>query len=201
MKKRILIAVPSAGLIENETFVSIYNMNIPDNIETELKVFYGYLIDDVRNSIVTYAKKEKFDGVLFVDADMKLPKDILIKMLNEDKEIVVGLYAKKEDGNEIEAFVRNTDPSIRSALKRISYQDIVGKRSLEIDAAGFGCVLIKIEVFYRLPSPYFKYTINGEFRYGEDIDFCMKARSAGFKIFAITDTNIGHIGKREYKIL
>ena len=44
----------------------------------------------------------------------------MIKMLNEDKEIVVGLYAKKEDGNKIEAFVRNTDPSIRSALKRIS---------------------------------------------------------------------------------
>jgi hypothetical protein len=203
MKKRILIAIPSAGIIEPDTFVSIYNMDQPVDIETELKVFYGYLIDDVRNKIVDYAIDKKFDGILFVDSDMKLPKDTLVRLVNQNKDIISGLYIKKrEDEKVIELFLRNEYPNKDNKLIRnIELKDINGKSLIDIDACGFGCVLVKIHVFYKIGYPYFKFTIlDKEKRTGEDIDFCIKAKYNNFKLYALADLKIGHIGKKEYNL-
>jgi hypothetical protein len=199
---RILIAVPSAGSIEPETFVSIYNMDIPSGIETELKVFYGYLIDDVRNKIVDYAIDKKFEGILFVDSDMKLPKETLVRLVSQNKDIISGLYIKKKEQKLIELFLRNQYPDKDGKLMRdVKLEDIENKTLIDIDACGFGCVLIKTHVFFKIGYPYFKFTIiNKEVRTGEDIDFCVKAKYNNFKIYALADLRIGHIGKKEYNL-
>jgi GT2 family glycosyltransferase len=203
MKKRILIAIPSAGSIEPETFVSIYNMDQPVDIDTELKIFYGYLIDDVRNRIVDYAIEEKFDGILFIDSDMKLPKDTLIKLVNQNKDIISGLYIrKKEDKKIIELFLKNQYPNKDGKIMRnVEEFDILNKNIIEVDACGFGCVLVKTHVFFKIGYPYFKVIILDKNNItGEDIDFCIKAKNRNFKIHALADLKIGHIGKKEYNL-
>jgi GT2 family glycosyltransferase len=199
---RILIAIPNAGFIEPETFVSIYNMEKVPNIETELRVFYGYLIDDVRNKIVDTAINEKFDGILFVDSDMKLPKDTLLKMVAHNKDIVSGIYIRKLDDEKIiEIFLRNNDLNATKPIKRITERDLASNSNLiEIAACGFGCVLVKMHVFTKIGYPYFKFTADKQERRGEDVDFSMKALQNNFKLYAITNLIVGHIGKKEYKL-
>jgi len=201
---KVLIAVPNAGGIEPDTLISIYNMDVPKGIETELKSFYGYLIDDVRNKIVKYAIDNKFDGILFVDSDMVIPKNTLTDMIKENKDIVSALYIKKNDKKVIELFFKNEN-YINDGLviRNIREDEIINKDVIEIDACGFGCVLIKTPVFLKVGYPYFKFTINpndDSLRLGEDIDFCVKAKSKGCKLYAATNIRAGHIGKKQYNL-
>lgn len=56
-------------------------------------------------------------------------------------------------------------------------------------------MLIKREVFEKLSVPYFQFVSNEnntEHIRSEDIDFCDRAKEAGFQIFADTDVVCGH---------
>jgi len=60
---------------------------------------------------------------------------------------------------------------------------------LEVDAVGFGGLMMKREVLEKVKPPRF------EFKHaGEDFDFCLKAKRAGFRIFLDGTTQMGHIG-------
>jgi GT2 family glycosyltransferase len=199
---KILIAIPSAGDIMPETFVSLYNMTVPEGIETELKTFYGYSIDEVRNNMASYAVSHNFNGIMFVDSDMKLPKDTLVRMINLNKEVVACLYLRKsEDEEKIEAFFfdTNPDPDVKFPRKRILKEDIKGNSIIELAAFGFGCVLIKTKVFEKIEYPYFKFIVNGAERIGEDVFFCNKLREKQIKMYSVEDLRVSHIGKKEYK--
>jgi hypothetical protein len=203
MARKIMIAVPSAGSIEPETFVSIYNMDVPQGFETELKIFYSYLIDDVRNRIADHAITNKFDAVLFVDSDMKLPRETLTRLISQDKDIVSGLYVKKNDGEKIiELFVKKEGKTIDNAgLRNATEADFHGRSLVEVEACGFGCILVRTHVLEKIGYPYFKVTVvNREKRIGEDIDFCLKAKGKWFKIHALTDLRVGHIGRKEFNL-
>jgi GT2 family glycosyltransferase len=203
MNKKILIAVPNAGLIEPATLISIYNMDVPSNIDTELKAFYGYLVDDVRNKIVKYALDNRFDGILFVDSDMNLPKNTLTQMLSQNKDIICGLYVRKRDDKKIiELFVKEDDPTTGKIIRNLREDEINGKDIIELKACGFGCVLVKTHVFPRIGYPYFKYNTSEDPRQilGEDIYFSNQAIYHGFKIYGLPKLKIGHIGKKEYNL-
>lgn len=203
MNKRILIAVPNAGTIEPATLVSIYNMDVPSHIDTELKTFYGYLVDDVRNKIVKYALENNFEGILFVDSDMNLPKDTLTQMIAQNKDIVSGLYIKKRDDKKlIELFVKETDITKGRVARHVTEDDIRGKDIIDLEACGFGCVLVKTYVFPRIGYPYFKFRTSDDPKQvmGEDIYFSTQAKYHGFKIYGLPKLRIGHIGKKEYNL-
>jgi hypothetical protein len=93
--KNILIAFPTAKNIETDTFLSVYRLDKPDNVNLHLECFYGYNIDQVRNLIAHYAIQNNFDYVLFVDYDMILPKDTLTRLLSYDKDIISGVYIQR----------------------------------------------------------------------------------------------------------
>ena len=69
----------------------------------------------------------------------------------------------------------------------------------EADGVGFGLCLTDIEVFKGTEKPWFETPWNpekGDYD-GEDILFCRKARTAGFKTYVDHDASagIGHCGK------
>jgi GT2 family glycosyltransferase len=201
LSRRVLIAVPSAGSIEPETFVSIYNMEVPEGVETELKIFYSYLVDEARNKISDYAVEKGFESVLFVDSDMRLPRDTLSRLLSAGKDIVSALYVKKKEGEKtIELFLKNENfRADNMIIRNVRESEVQDAGLMEIDACGFGCVLVRTSVFPRIGYPYFRFTlIDREKRIGEDIDFCIKAKNNRLSIYALADLRVGHIGKKEY---
>jgi len=60
----------------------------------------------------------------------------------------------------------------------------------EVDAVGFGACMIKREVFETVPEPWF--TV--DWKSGEDIAFCVKAKKHGVRIFIDGQYKLGHIG-------
>jgi len=66
----------------------------------------------------------------------------------------------------------------------------------KVDVTGGGCMLIRKEVFDKIPSPWFE----PEFEYGTDIQVCRKAKQVGFEIWCDTSIELGHI-KTEREVI
>lgn len=197
-KKKILIAIPTAKNIEVDTFKSIYDLIVPDGYETYFQYFYGYNIDQVRNLIADWVVKG-YDYLFSVDSDIAFEPNTLQKLLSYDKDIVSGLYIQRKHGEHIlEVYEHNG----RGGMSNIPYEKIKDEGLIEIAGCGFGCVLIKAEVFKSVGYPQFEYfdALDHRNTISEDVDFCRKASNKNFKIWADTSIKCRHIGSYSFLI-
>lgn len=190
--KTILIAIPTAKYIEPETFKSIYDLEVPEGYRTEFQYFFGYALEQVRNLISDWA--QRYDYLFAVDSDMSFKPDTLKRLLSHDKDVVSGLYIQRKPGEHILELYRNGH--------NIPYGDIKNLGLVEIDACGFGCVLVKSKVFSTIGYPQFVYksALDHKDTVSEDVYFCMKAKQFGFSIYADANVICDHIGSTKFVV-
>jgi FkbM family methyltransferase len=195
--KTILIAVPTNKYIEPETMKSIYDLIIPEGYQTRFEFFYGYQIDQIRNLIADWAKN--YDYLLSVDSDIVLPNDTLVKMIAADKDIITGLYIQRNPNQHILEVYQDR---AGGGVENIPYWAIKDLGTIPVSACGFGCVLVKGEVFRSMEYPHFAYTsaIDHANTISEDIYFCNKARGLGFAIWCDTTIHCNHIGSTKFVV-
>ncbi len=89
---RIAVCIPARGQMEVATAFDMMAMLTytvkTTNYDIDLFTAQGTLIFDQRNSLVQSAIDIKADYMLFIDADMRFPKDTLKILLSHDKEII-----------------------------------------------------------------------------------------------------------------
>lgn len=141
-----------------------------------------------RNIITKKFLEENIDYAFWIDSDILVPKDSIEKMISLDKDIVSGLYVR-DHGGDIEP-VAYISPKPKKYIPLSTVHDSV----FEVDAVGFGCVLIKREVFEEIERPWFEY--DSKIDMGEDINFCMKAKEVGFSIFLEPTIKATHLMTR-----
>jgi cellulose synthase/poly-beta-1,6-N-acetylglucosamine synthase-like glycosyltransferase len=157
------------------------------------------LIFDQRNQLVKTALEAKCDYIVFIDADMRFPKDTIMHLLKHNKDII-GVNATtrtepvmptaknltiNEDGSCIWL------PIYSNGLKGIS----------KADGIGCGVMMIKAIIFAKLEEPYFYFEqLPNNKILGEDIYFCIKAKDAGIDTWVDHDLSMGikHIGQYTY---
>lgn len=188
--KTILIAIPTNKYIEPETMKAVYDLIIPEGYKTEFQFFYGYQVDQIRNLIASWA--QRYDYLFSVDSDIVFKPDTLVKLLAHNKDIVSGLYIQRKPGQHILELYRGG--------RNVPYQDIKGLGLVEVDGCGFGCVLVKGDVFRRMEYPHFVYrsALDHAHTLSEDVYFCMKAKNMGFRVFADTSILCEHIGNTKF---
>lgn len=194
----ILIALPTAKNIETDTFKSIYNLIIPENVNTHLEFFYGYKIDQIRNLIAHYSIENNFDYVLCVDSDMVLPNDTLVRLLNHNKDIVTGIYRQRFlDKVILEVYEEN----ISGGVNNIDVNNLPTEL-FQIAGSGFGCILVNVNVFRTITYPYFKYIDNIDFdnTISEDIFFSYRAKECGYNVWCDPNLEYGHISNTILRI-
>jgi FkbM family methyltransferase len=196
-KKRILIAIPCKNDIEADTFKSIYDLKVPEGYETEFQYFYGYAVDQVRNLIAHWAINGNYDYLLAIDHDMVFPSDTLEKLLAADKDVVTAVYRQRLEPMTLEVY----DHDYRNVPYDLLYYGIEGDL-VQIGACGFGCVLVKKKVFQAIPYPQFVYhqALTKEGSVSEDVDFCKKARDAGFTIWCDKSIRCVHLGGGTFEV-
>jgi hypothetical protein len=156
----------------------------------------GTLIFNQRERLAEEALKDGADAILWVDSDMRFPKDALEILLSRDLPIV-GVNATTRRFP-VKPTALDIDPETNDLVK----VDSKGKTGLEqVMGVGFGMILIKKEVFEAAQKPWFWFeqTDKGGI-IGEDIYFCAKAFDAGFQsvIDHELSMHIRHIGTYEY---
>jgi FkbM family methyltransferase len=195
-KKKILIGIPTAKYIEPETFKAIYDLEVPEEYETTFQFFYGYNIDQVRNLIAHWIVDGKFDYLFSVDSDISFPSDTLKKLLAHDKDIVTGVYRQRKDNVVLELYGPNGNINL-SELQQHQHDKLY-----PVDGCGFGCVLVKRQVFVDIGYPQFQYhsAIDHQHTISEDVDFCRKAKARGYFAYADLTIKCKHHGSTTYEI-
>lgn len=200
---RIGICVPSRGQVEISTS---FDLSALVNYTTKhtkhdinLYTSTGTLIFDQRNAIVDSVITEKCDYLMFIDADMRFPKDALIRLLKHQKDIVgVNATTRSEP---VKPTAKNINFEEDGSVSFLPIYSNVKKGIEKVDAIGCGVILIKNTIFKKLEKPYFYFEQlpNGKLL-GEDIYFCIKAKDAGIDTYVDHDLSIeiGHIGNYTY---
>ena len=78
----------------------------------------------------------------------------------------------------------------------------------QVDCCGFGCTLIRKDLFEKIEKPYFFFAheeapkpgIRAEYCIGEDMYFCRKVIKSGLQIWAHGNVLCGHLGKFVYTL-
>lgn len=197
--KRILIGIPTAKYIEAETFKSIYDLKKPPGTELSFQYFWGYNVEQVRNIMVAYTLRNNFDYLFSVDSDIILTDTSLTRLLHcQDsvRAVSSGVYIQRKEGERIpEIYVTNPHTG---GQQNIHIDDVQDDCVIDVAAVGFGCCLVRKDVFERVGNPWFVYRSNIDFTkvVSEDVDFCVKASEQGYKIVVDTGVKVTHISKQ-----
>ena len=95
---KILIAVPTFENIYPDTFKSVYELD-KAGCDTSFEFVRGYDCATARNRIAQIAIDRGADYALMVDNDVVLPKDALINMLDDKRDVCLGFYAHRDADN------------------------------------------------------------------------------------------------------
>jgi GT2 family glycosyltransferase len=213
MKKRVLIAISTAETVAHEVMQSIYELEIPKDVETTLKIIHAYNIADGRNNLVNYMLSNGYDYILFVDNDVILPKNALVDLYNMQWYIATGTYPRKEmqtiTGDvQYTTLYNHNERNVEVYCPTFMPVTCLQKGKITpVDCCGLGCTLIRKDLFSKIEKPYFFFAHEGnpapnntdEYCIGEDMYFCRKVLRAGIQIWAHGSVLCGHLGKFIYK--
>jgi hypothetical protein len=203
---KILVAVPSHDSLpalfayDLGQLMAYTAANMPPNVSVALTFVTGTLIHTARNDIARMAVEKEADLILWLDSDMRFPKDLLARLMLHKKDMVGINYAQRRVPPGFVAI-----KTIRPPTRLVTGPDSTGLE--EVEAVGFGAVLMRGTMLRKVAEaatePLFWFGLNEHGgMIGEDVHFCMQASREGFKIFVDHDLSkeCAHIGEFEYKV-
>jgi len=152
-------------------------------------------VDAMRDRVLVNALAEGFSHVLFLDADMVWPTDVLERMLRHHAAgIVGGLYCLKGPPYSPVALA-GIEKEI-NGVTHYNYQTDYGQDLIDVNVLGMGCTLIPMSAVKIIGArPWFTYEddADGWPRVSEDVPFCRKAKAAGVPILLDPTVKCGHV--------
>lgn len=202
---RILVCTPVYGDAVKRGYAHslaqsiAYFAQAKSDVDKYIDVQMVYSSNLVENRHILVSKAFEFEAthMLFWDADIKVPPDAIVKMVNHHLPIVALNYAKKEPEARPTAFI-DTDDYVGPCFSQAQHTGLQA-----VSSCGFGFMLIEMGVMQKLQTPLFQFTQVGQDGYKtetEDVFFCRKAREAGFDIVIDHDLSklCSHIGDWEF---
>lgn len=174
-------------MVPDDFFDSFIIMEKPDFVY--LRSRSGH-IDDMRNNIVIDALESGCTHLIMMDTDQVYDVKTITKLL-EHRLPVVGCLVYRRYPPFDPLMLRGKINSYQTILDW-SPGDLV-----EVDATGTGCLLFEMEVFRKIPGPWFMHRKIPDIGSGgivsEDIAFSSDLRMAGYRIFVDTSIPAGHL--------
>lgn len=160
-------------------------------------------VDDARNSLVREFLKTECTDFVFIDADVGFRPEDLLKLVSVDRDVIAGVYPKKQDDTEFPVFVGSgvalhadddglvevdAVPTGFLRIKRHVLETLAGK-AVGFIGQGGGDVPYKI-IFERLVA-------DGR-RWSGDYGFCRKWKAEGGKIYVDPEMVFSHTGQKTW---
>ena len=194
---KIFIAVPCMEQLDVDFVRSL--MTLEQIGEVMIDFVSGSLVYTAREELAKKATACGAEYILWLDSDMVFEPSTL-KNLMEDieggKDFVSGLYFRRraEFNPVLYKTIRMGSRSLGDSSVIEQYDDYPKDSIFEIDACGFGCVLMKTAMLWPMAERYHAY-FQPLFGYGEDISFCIRAKELGFKLYCDSRVKLKHIAK------
>lgn len=194
---KIFIAVPTFETIYPDTFKSIYGLD-PAGNQLVFDFVRGYDCATARNRIARQAIAENADYVLMVDSDMVLPSDTIAHMLEDSKDICLGVYANREggayNGNMCIYKLGEFNYSTKYLISEVNEMLRQGETKVKVHGGGMGCALIRTDVFKRIKYPWFDWVnYENDTVLSEDLYFCEQCAKNGITVYADMRVKCGHV--------
>jgi hypothetical protein len=198
----VVIAVPcqdtvAAGFMYDLAMLVGFTTKYCPNIAIHMTMVRGTIIPAQRHLLVTGAlKHEGATHILWLDADMRFPKETLLKLLALNLPIVCANYPTRR---------QPIIPTAENSSEGLLFTGEDDVELIEAERVGMGVMLTQLDIFRALPTPWFAVGFNkasGEY-VGEDVFFCQLARKAGYQVFVDPrlSNEIQHLGEFAYKMV
>lgn len=144
-------------------------------------------IDTLRNDLVEKALSLRATHLIMMDTDQIYPVNTIPKLLSHKLPVVGCMVHRRYPP--FDPIMLRGKPGEYYGVEEFTPGELV-----EVDATGAGCLLFDMQVFRKMPAPWFKFRRldTGE-GIGEDIGFCLDLRAAGYRIFVDTSLECGHL--------
>lgn len=155
----------------------------------------GSLIPKQRERLVADTLTTDATHLLFLDSDMRFPKDTIVRLLSRDVEAVCANYHERSAPHRPVAFKTFEDFRIRvwTLAESVGLEPIA--------ACGCGVMMVRTELLRRLEMPRFAvaYKKDSEGFVGEDIWFCQQMMKAGATVYLDHDLSkeVRHLASLE----
>ena len=193
----IYVAIPCMDKVDTEFVKSLMSFNVPP------RTAYGFTVAsltyDARNTLAKNILETECDRVMWVDSDMTFDSDTILRLsadIDEGRDFVSGLYFTRKNPIKPVIFNRVGYHESSNGLKESHadfYMDYPRDAIFEIEAAGFGCVMISTKLLKAVTDEYGA-PFNPIPGFGEDISFCKRCRELGYKLYCDSRIKAGHIG-------
>lgn len=187
---KILIAVPTAEMARRADFYDYFNF-LQKPLGTIITFAHGQSPARNRNLMIKAALDQNCSHVFFIDDDVAFEKDILMKLLAHDKDIVGGLYYMRSYPHTPICF----DYADEQGRCRTHYLSDGETGLIEVVAMGLGACLIKTEVFKKIEEPWIRLGELEKDHWCDDIGFFRRVRAAGIKLYCDLDIKVGHMAQ------
>lgn len=154
---------------------------------------YEDMLDAVgngRNMVIDYARKDKFDYIFFLDADVVCHPEAIKMLIDINEGISAGLVCRR-----CEPYT-SMKPWLNNYVKRLNgtgwypKSDFRPDEIIDVAWTGNDCMMISKEIFN---SQNYKWRITSP-REAEDFSFCQDATKRGFKVKVHASIWTEHIG-------
>lgn len=187
-KSKLAICIPCRDLLHSahaSSLLELVKFNTLQGIETQVFMDASTVLLTQREHLADQALDYNSEYTLWLDSDITFPSSLAIKLLSHKKDFVACNY------------VRRTFPVKGVAYEKLHEWDNplsfqVQDSLVKIAGIGFGCVLMKTEIFKKLPKPYFEFRYNDQSNdwLGEDMILCEKISQLGIDLHV--DTYLSH---------
>lgn len=193
MNTKVTIAIPSNRRVSPQTTQSVLDLITRGGYDFHLIVASeGYTIAENRNYIAVQALNAKSDYLLMADDDMSFEPETLDKLIKVGKDICGVAYHPRADT----PITKYTDET--HFIKLEENTDPKYKKPFKCHATGTGIILIKVDVFKKVPRPwfFFEWFDSGQCKQGEDWGLCIKAKEYGIETWCDPTIVVGHWGEK-----
>lgn len=185
---KVVIGVPTMEFARQAKFYDYFNL-IQKPEGTTISFAHGQSPATNRNLIIENALASDATHIFFIDDDVLVPPDGLMRLLAHDKNVVSGLYLMRNFPHAPIAFnAVDSDGKCRFKFLNDGETGLVPAVNF-----GLGCCLIRTDVFRLLEKPYIRIgQLNAE-EWNDDIEFFNRVRAAGYQLYLDLDVRCGHM--------
>lgn len=193
---KVCVGVVATDFIKPHTVQTLLPIAKSSPYVASFSIRSGALVHINRENTVVETLKKDYTHLFFVDSDMSFTPEVLDRLLFLDKDIIAAPYNLRRLPPQPMIKLMGDDGKLRNGNL-----DELPKEPFKCYAMGTGCMLIKMEVFRKIPRPWFFYEPQSDDYegMGEDVYFCKKAHEAGIDVWCDPlSSEVKHIGNYLY---